>query len=172
MSIPGWLVTGRAPEDYEFALDTAEHHSGTQSARVRARSDTPRDFGTLMQELLPDDYRGSRVRLSGWVKTLDVRNWCGLWMRVDGPNSRILAFDNMKSRPISGTTEWRQYEVVLDVDRDAIGLSFGLLHSGAGTVWLDDVALAVVSQDVPTTDEERPRAPRNLDFEEAGSDDS
>jgi hypothetical protein len=166
MSIAGWIVSGRSPEDYEFTLDSQEHHSGTRSARIRAHPETPRDFGTLCQEILPDDYAGSRLRLSAWVKTVDVRHWCGLWMRVDGTNSAVLAFDNMKSRPISGTSDWRRYEVVLDVAREATNIAFGLLHNGPGTVWLDDVALEKVSDDVPTTDTRKPRAPCNLDFED------
>ena len=168
MSTPnGWIATGKAPDDYEFAIDHAERHSGTRSARIRAR-ESPRDFATLMQEILADDHRG-RVRLSGWIKTERVeRGWCGLWMRVDGANGRVLAMDNMVTRPIKGTTDWTRYQVVLDVSEHAAQISFGVIFHGTGAVWLDDVALELVGADVPVTAPaaaEKPRKPQNLDFE-------
>jgi hypothetical protein len=167
MDLPvGWTVAGLAPRDYEFAIDRTEHHSGTSSAVVRARTPTPGGFGTLMQVLLADDYLGSRVRLSAFIQTRDVTGWCGLWLRIDDPDRRVLAFDNMQTRPIQGTTAWARYEVVLDVAEAAAGLSFGLLLDGGGAVWLDEVALEVVGTDVPTTVAPVARHPRNLDFEE------
>ncbi|MGG4397159.1 hypothetical protein ABEX25_22915 [Paenibacillus thiaminolyticus] len=33
-----------------------------------------------------------------------VKQGAGMWMRVDGPEERVLAFDNMTSRLIQGTT--------------------------------------------------------------------
>jgi hypothetical protein len=169
MSTPhAWIATGKAADDYEFAIDLGERHSGTRSAVIRAR-ESPRDFCTLMQEILADDYRG-RVRLRGWIKTDRVeRGWCGLWMRVDGADRRVLAFDNMVTRPIKGTTDWTRYEVVLDVSADAAQISFGVAFNGTGAVWLDDVALECVGTDVALTAPpplEKTRHPRNLDFED------
>ena len=36
-------------------------------------------------------------------------------MRVDGGDGQILSFDNMHSRPIKGTKDWKQYQITLDV---------------------------------------------------------
>ena len=55
-------------------------------------------------------------------------------MRVDGPDSgRHLAFDNMLDRPIKGTTDWTRYAVVLDVDKTAVAIAFGVLAGGEGS---------------------------------------
>lgn len=169
MAIPaGWIATGQAPQDYEFALDGTEKHSGTKSALLRARAPTPSGFGTLMQQFVPDDYRGRRVRLAAWIKTVDVvAKECKLWMRIDGPAKRVLAFG--QSALIKGTTSWQRYEVVLDVGSDAEVLSFGLLLDGVGSAWLDDVSLEVVGSEVPVTAHPIPQMlhhPRNLNFEE------
>ena len=171
MSTPpkGWLVMGTAPQDYVFAMDTTERHSGTRCAVVRAREDRPSGFATLMQELAPDDYRGHRVRLSGWVKTSNVEGRAWLWMRADGAARLGIAMDNMHKRPIKGTTDWTRYDLVLDIPAEAVGLSFGMCLDGPGAAWLDDVVLELVGDDVPTTTEnssgERPRQPENLNFE-------
>jgi hypothetical protein len=46
------------------------------------------------QFMKADLYRGRHVRLLGYVKSRDVADWSGLWLRVDG-SDRMLAFDIM-----------------------------------------------------------------------------
>ncbi len=95
-----------------------------------------------------------------------------------GGTRAALAFDNMKDRPIKGTTEWRKYEVVLDVPEEAEDIFFGFLLHGTGRAWVDDITFDVVGRDVATTDlrlepqindegpsPDLPKEPRNLDFE-------
>ncbi len=169
MSTPtGWIAAGTAPQDYTFDTDNTERHSGTRCAVVRAREAPPTGFATLMQELAAHDYRGHRVRLSGWVKTANVKGWAWLWMRADSVLRMGIAFDNMKTRPIKGTTDWTRYDVVLDVPAAAIELAFGMGLDGYGAAWLDDVVIELVGDDVPTTGGsvgEKPGAPANLNFE-------
>jgi hypothetical protein len=71
-------------------------------------------------------------------------------MRVDGAGS-LLAFDNMQNRPIKGTTDWKRYDVVLDVPPEAKALAFGLLLAGNGQIWFDDLRLEVVDRSVAVT---------------------
>ena len=103
-----------------------------------------------MQGIKADDYRGKRVRLSGYVKGENIAQYAGLWLRVDGAGYS-LNFDNMSNRPIKGTTDWKKYEVVLDVPEESIAIAFGILLRGEGQVWIDDLQLEVVGQDMPTT---------------------
>ena len=79
-----------------------------------------------------DSYRGERRRLSAYLRAEGVENWAGLWMRVDGLDGKTLALDNMGKRPIKGTINWRNYQVVLDVSEDAQHIAFGvfLLRTG------------------------------------------
>jgi len=65
--------------------------------------------------------------------------------------SRLLGFDNMDDRPVTGTTEWTQYAIVLDVPDDAIMFFFGVFQVGPGASWFDDLTLEVVDESVPTT---------------------
>ena len=166
---PGWFIAGKAPGDYQMGLDRGQAHTGRGSAVVRARVPHPASFGTLMQTFAPDDYRDRRLRLSAWMKSDAVESWAGMWMRVDGESGRVLSFDNMQSRAIKGTTDWRRYDIVLDVPREATLISLGLLLDGPGAIWIDDIAIDQVSRDVPTTDMVRRSSgsqPRNLGFEE------
>jgi hypothetical protein len=152
----GWSVAGSHPSEYEMGLDRATRRSGAASAFLRGRTPTAGGFGTLMQEIDAADYRGRRVRLSGFSKAAGVAGWAGLWMRVDGPQG-VLAFDNMQSRPIKGTGAWKRCEVVLDVPSGATAIWFGLLLSGPGQVWFDDLQVEAVDGTVPVTATASPR---------------
>lgn len=155
---------------YELSIDNANSHTGKASGRIRSigNSDSPSDsHGTLTQCISPDPVRGRRVRYSGYIKTDRVVDGsAGLWMRVHGTPEMVLAFDNMQDRRIHGTTPWTKHEIVLDIAEEATEICFGMLLSGAGTAWVDDLRFQLVSSDTPTTGRKLYRpAPSNLDFE-------
>jgi len=164
----GWVVAGTAPGDYEFAVDSTIAATGKRSASITAKPGArPDGFGTLMQKIAADDYRGGRWRLSAYMRT-EGANRAQMWMRIDGPLHKVLGFDNMGSRPVTGTTEWTQYDIVLDVPPESIAIAFGFFLNGAGKVWADSFRLEKVAATVPTTPTESvlPRSATNLDFEE------
>ena len=122
-----------------------------------------------MQQCLPSEYAGKRVRMSGYMKSQDVAGWAGFWFRVDGQGARSLAFDNMHGRAVRGTTGWKKYEIVLDVPQQATNLAYGALLDGTGKIWFSDLSFEVVDRSVATTNESGWDAlpkPSNLDFSE------
>ncbi len=163
-------MAGSKPANYDTGVDLATSFAGLPSAYLKSKGDPQEGFGTLMQAFAATNYRGKRVRLSGYVKSQDVARVAGLWMRVDGKGepAKMLAFDNMGDRPIKGTTDWQRYQVVLDVPDSAVDIVFGMLLNGPGEVWLNDTDIEVVSTSVPTTGRTEPAAlvdePRNLRF--------
>jgi hypothetical protein len=92
-------------------------------------------------------------------------------MRVDKENTMV-GFDNMQNRSIKGTQPWQQYDVVLDVPQGATDIAFGVLLTGAGEVWMNDVSFEVVGTETPTTNlnpsqsHSLPTHPSNLSFSE------
>ncbi len=121
------------------------------------------------------EYAGKRIRLRAWVRSDNATDWAGLWMRVD-KGQKVISLDNMQQRAIRGSQPWMTYDVVLDVPEDATKIAFGLLLSGPGEVWLNDVKLEAVGQEVATTgmlmqnphpqpQNPLPTAPVNLDFQ-------
>lgn len=86
---------------------------------------------------------GKRIHFSGYIKTQGItREWAGLWWRVDG-KSGVLAFDNMHDRGAAGTTDWKRYDIDLQVPADATNINFGALHSGDGSAWFDGLNVTV-----------------------------
>ncbi len=158
-------MAGSDPADYEFAR-TGTTDDGAAVVRLSSATDFATGFGTMMQTIAATNYVGNRVRLSGALKGDAVVGWAGLWLRVDGEQGRLLAFDNMGDRPICGTTDWTRYDVVLDVDDDARALAFGVLLSGPGAVDISGLRLERVGLEVPVTGTPQVTEPVNLDFSE------
>lgn len=163
-SLDGWQMAGSAPDAYQMEPDTREFHSGESSAHLYSTESSVKGFGTIMQAFDADPYQGERVRLTAWVKAKDVEAWAGLWMRVD-EGQRSVGFDNMSSRPITGSQDWTQHSIVLDVTPGADKIALGALLQGPGELWVDDFALEVVSKDTPLTGQKKRRA-LNLGFDD------
>ncbi|MGA2440310.1 MAG: sigma-70 family RNA polymerase sigma factor [Tepidisphaeraceae bacterium] len=95
---------------------------------------------------------GKRIRVSAWLKSADVRNWGGIEVTVMGADGKIMGEDDMGDRPIHGTTDWAQYQVVLDVPQAAQQILICAPHLyGAGEFWSDDVRVEAVGLDTPLT---------------------
>ena len=166
----GWIRAGSAPADFDMGIDHAIVHAGKSSGFLKSKVTKPAGFGTLMQMCKGDEFHGKRVRMSAWVRSENVTDWAGLWMRVDGSDAnQALAFDNMQSRPIRGNSEWKKHQIVLDVAPEAKDIAFGILLQGTGHVWLDGVTFEVVDRSVPSTGRslgtDLALQPQNLDFE-------
>lgn len=155
----GWFIAGQDPQDYEVGLDTKIFHSGNQSGYIKHKVSEPRTFATLMQIFKAKNLTGKRIRMSAFVKAEAVADWAGLWMRVDGPQGQTYQFDNMSERPIVGTRDWQEYEIVLDVPNGSNIIAFGALLFGKGQIWADDFNFTEVEKTVATTDPERHETP-------------
>jgi len=102
------------------------------------------DFGLATASFPVSAAAGKRVHYTGFIKTQEVTfGYAGLWWRVDGPNRTILAFDNMSTRGVTGTKDWAQYSIDLDVPTNAVNIVFGVLHPGSGTTWFDSLAVTL-----------------------------
>ena len=141
----GWFRAGDHPQNYTTGWD------GSAVVSIVSKPDSSGvGFGTLMRQMDATEYRGMRVRFTATVRSEDVTGWAGLWMRVDR-GSRTVAFDNMQSRAIRGTTRWKMYDVVLNVPADATKISFGTLVISRGSVWMENAHIEPVDNSVPTT---------------------
>lgn len=164
----GWHLAGSKPAEYEAGVDGGQSHEGRNSAFLKSKTGSVDGFATMMQSIPAEQYRGNKVRLSGLVKSEEVTGWAGLWMRVD-QGTQLLAFDNVQKRPIKGTTGWLRYYVVLEVPKDATGIAFGILLSGPGQVWVNDLKFEIAGTDAPATsarEKSFPDTPVTLQFRE------
>jgi transcriptional regulator with XRE-family HTH domain len=164
----GWFITGDAPDHYDIGVDPDLTYQNQPCVTIKARPE-PTEFAALLQHVKAEAYLGKRLQFSAVLRSENLKNRAALFMRIDGPNGKMLAFDNMRNRFITGTNDWTPHAIVLDVAEEAEDIVFGFLLSLDGQVWMADVQLEVVDQSVPITDildEIQPYFPTNLDFEE------
>ena len=163
-----WDVIGIYPHNYEYGVSGEIFYQQKKCAFVRARNATSGDIGAIRQRFKADRYRNKRMRFTAVVKSEDIA-WAGLWMRVFGPGWLVLREDETRKRqPITGTTEWQRYDVVLDVPESSMLIAIGVkLGDGKGQIWVTNVRFEETEDEV-TADflynyaEEL----RNLDFSE------
>lgn len=170
-----WFKAGDKPNSYRVSLDNSIFQNGNKSAYMESIESEINGFGTLMQTCSADKYLGKKVRMSGFIKTENISNWVGMWLRIDpikSPSSEY--FDNMRDRQIKGTTNWTKYEIVLDIPINSNSMNFGVLINGTGKVWFDNLSFEVLGESIEKFNDSLnigisnqllPK-PTNLDFEE------
>lgn len=132
-----WELNGAG---YSLSAETEAAHSGQRGLYLRAPTQPAAGaFGVAGASLPIERARGRRVRLSGWIRTRAVGGYAGLWLRVDGPNREVVSLDNMHDTGPRGTTDWRRYEIELDVPTESSHVVFGALLVGTGEAWVDDL---------------------------------
>lgn len=172
-----WYADGGNPDQYDMGIDIGAGQDGGNAATIKSKfkKDNYEIGGTLMQQCKADKYLGKRVRMSGYMKTENVKGWAAFWFRADASDGEHLAFDNMVDRYIKGTTGWTKYDIVLDVPANASTLFYGGLLGGAGQIWFDNIRFEIVDNTVSTTGtfkfSEKEKGiilsePSNLDFSE------
>lgn len=152
-------------EEYQIGIDTFD--SAKPAAYIESVVPAPKQFIALNQTFSAGDYRNKRVRLKGMIKAKDVSKWAGFWLRADNEKNKIVAFDNMQKRGISGTADWTSAEIVLDVPPDAERMFLGLILDGKGKAWMRDLTFEIVDDSVAVTAPKMtdlPKAPTNLGF--------
>jgi hypothetical protein len=157
-TLPGWGVVVNPPSAvFTYGLDRSEKNGGQQSGFMSSRSAPAEGSMTFYQQIRADNYRGKRVRWSGWVQTRgivgQISDGGGLWMTIyypgeDGTGDKRARAETTGFR---GTAGWRQVSVVLDVPPNAIGFYVAVWIQGPGELWVDDFALEEVGTSVTTT---------------------
>ncbi len=134
----GWFINPRAT----VHVDNQVVHAGRWSVRFDRNSSSEGDFSVISRSI-PVDFAGGEVELHGFLRTKDVAGgYAGLWLREDG-QGRIIKREYMACQHVDGTREWTEYSISLPLDPNARQLIFGVLLSGTGTIWADDLRLLV-----------------------------
>jgi hypothetical protein len=129
--------------DYEVSvLPRSEGGSGACVLFQNLRA-APDEFGSFMQRCPAKYLAGKAIRFEGEVKTKNIEQWAGLWLRADGDIVPTLFFDNMHKRPICGTTSWTRYMIDAQLPKETAWLNYGIVLAGRGMMWADNFRLLV-----------------------------
>jgi hypothetical protein len=172
VKINGWFQAGSNPDNYTSGLDLNIFKSGHKSAFTTSKGEISEGFSTIMQYCDAKNYLGTKIKMIGYIKSENVKDWSGMWLRIDSKTQgESLGFDNMQDRPITGTSDWTRCEIIMDVPEESMTLNYGFLISGSGKIWFDNVSFEILNNATPVTVKDRivlpvPAKPVNLDFEE------
>jgi hypothetical protein len=149
--LAGWHKYSQRFNAYEAGVDETVKHGGKTSGYLKAEDDSLDVPGEIGQRIRADVYRGQRVRLTGFLKTAGVEKGAGIGLGTGLLDGRQGPYDDMTTRLITGTNDWQKVEIVLDVPADTTTITMGAMLRGKGQVWVDDLQMKVVGNDVPTT---------------------
>ena len=170
----GWKPSGSAPDKYDIGLWKIGGHDSKQCGMIRSsKSDYfSDDYASLIQAISSQKYLGKRIKMTAYMKTRAVTDHAGFFLRADHEDlNKPITFDNMRDRPIKGTTDWTAYSIELDIPVSASKIAFGGYLHGKGQIWFDDISFEVVGDATITAtlvqcDTSIKRNPENLDFEQ------
>ncbi|MEM7306123.1 MAG: erythromycin esterase family protein [Planctomycetota bacterium] len=156
------LVDGEAvePDGFDFAMETAEHGFPLMSREYKGRLDTAvaaegkasfridsvanqgssDDWTPATASLAPELIAGHSIVFAGKLRTEGAR-YASLWFRAD-LDGQSVAFMNTQPQHEDGG-KWIDHRVELDIPDDIDNVNFGLIHSGGGSAWFDDLSLTV-----------------------------
>lgn len=159
----GWTLSGN--DEGAEVRTTAESEGRSIITLSCGRMRGSVYFLTLMQAISARRHLSRSVEFSASLSTDEVSGWAGLWMRVDGEvGEPALAFDNMRSRALAGTTPWTRCAVVLPVDPKARSIHFGLMLAGQGCIRARGLSFRNTSAKSTDIHSSLPYEPINLNF--------
>ena len=143
-----WQADSTHPSAYLVGMTRAEGMTEGEGPVIAARQGAPRSGkGGVAQVRAAEEWRGKRVRLTARLKSRDA--FAQMVMHIlSGPAGT----ENMRSiaaRPLLGTSDWQNFQIVMDVPKDAEDIVYGFYLSGdKGAVWGDAFKLEAVGTDV------------------------
>lgn len=146
-----WTLTGNK-DRYVLETDSSRQYEGQPVVFLRSVDTVEKGYGGTKKILSATPFIGKRIRMSGYLRSADVIQRVGFWLRIDGGEpAEPMVFDNMNDRSVSGTTDWKKYEIVLDVPDEATNFNFGAVLRGPGRIWYSGIKFEVVGNEVPVT---------------------
>jgi hypothetical protein len=149
--IKGWKLYETKKGTFKVSLENVD---GKTAACISSNKAKTGAYAYLyMPAFKANKYLGKRIRLSANVKTESVKGWDALRMSVtsDSSNFFVYNFDNMKNRLIKGNTDWKKYELVLDVPKGSLYINIVFVMDSTGKSWISDLKLEEVDTTVAVT---------------------
>ena len=88
--IKGWTPTGSNPQNYEMGDNSTINKEGKGVNTIKSRLGSITGFGALMQQMDARTFLGKRIKVTGIIKSSDVREWGGIWVSVNQAASLFL----------------------------------------------------------------------------------
>ncbi len=160
----GWSSgsTGKTSKAYAMGIDSSVQFQGQRSVSVQSQEGliNADSYGAVIQNAF--GYPGRRVRFSGWMRSADVKQWAGAFVRVDADGTERFfgsGRSDLKTEDLpfgAGSTtaqdRWTEVSIVVDVPNTPAAMaSVGAVVVGEGKVWLSAMRFEEVGPEVALT---------------------
>lgn len=161
----GWGAMGNGgalalPGRCELGVDGEMAAAGQANFSILCTNEHLPSFGGLNQRIETSRFRGKRVRYSALLKGADIRDVklpdrapvegsAGLFFGVGTPGG--IKMDRTQGRVFKGTTQWEQFDFVVDVPDNNTYMFTGFWMQGLGQLWVKDIKVEEVPLSVPVT---------------------
>jgi hypothetical protein len=176
--LKGWNWRGGFNgKDYEYGISHDVHYHGHKCLFIRSlQVDLPPTppfphpptmpfppTASLSQTFMAGQYRGKRMKFGAVIKSKAPEGSAALSMNVNGICHQIFVYDCMFGRNITGITDWKEVEVVIDVPVESHNIQFGITMQGEGEIWGTRLVFEETAEE-STGMKMYEDEPRNLDF--------
>ncbi len=124
----------------QVSLDSQTKKSGKYSLRFERKKDIKTD-DTLMMRYAIEGYElaNRQIEIKGWIKTKEVSGsaFCKLSYYQGAEEKKII------SQPLSGTVDWKQVSVRMNINAGTKFVNIELYQNGVGNAWFDDFAVYI-----------------------------
>jgi pimeloyl-ACP methyl ester carboxylesterase len=155
-----WHLMSRNAKQYRISSDSIIKHTGSRSLLI-ASADTASGY------VLPARYTGKEITVQAWMRTEDMKGSLGLMLGIYDAEGNILQFENLQSKHIKGTKDWKPYSVTLPLPAEAQNIQIGPILIGKGKLWIDDVTVLIDNmpvQQASINPDFNPNPPRNPNY--------
>lgn len=157
-----WVKWG----DYDVQKDSLFQFSGKFSVKITSFSSCD-SFGCAAYKF-DANFSGDSITLEAYMRYENVENgFVGLLLRIDG-EAKILAFENMQSKSIKGSSDWTKYSITLPLSENSKVIYVGGILQGCGKAWFDNFKVLIDGTDIRNVEvkTEKIKAQLDKEFEE------
>ncbi|MBX9668541.1 MAG: hypothetical protein K2X93_13030 [Candidatus Obscuribacterales bacterium] len=147
-----WRVDSDNQSDCDLSVDESVTYDGQRSCFLRNEGKESTSSAEMIQTMGAVEYRGKRIRFSAKIKAENLLGEASLFVRILDTIPSMILRDEMDGRRITGTHDWVELDVVIDVPSEARYINFGALLKGNGGIWIADLAISEVSKGVALTE--------------------
>ncbi len=139
-----WIISNS--KDYIAKIDSTQKKSGLSSLKLDKVNTNAKGVITFSQSVPFITNSTKIINISFYVKTAKIEESAAIWCQTRSGNNMQLSFTNseMQGIVITGTNDWRKYNLYLIVPKETTKLIIGGYHKSYGQVWFDDISISDV----------------------------
>lgn len=141
-----WYISETKKKYYKINLYRDSLNNNEIITSIKCLKNKSKEQCTYMTYFEPTAILGKKIKLTGEIKCQNVIGYSCFWMRIDGSDpKKPIAFNDMKDKQLKGTVDWTNFEITLEIPKEASKIIFGALLKGSGQTWYKNVKILIAN---------------------------